>query len=182
MKLSCPGTHKGRGSPTRSLMHSTTPRHCTIPALRNNSSAEKQELWPASLQKNPRSKADYFKNLRSWKFKTDQKGLKGLQDKHHHRKVQCSCLLHPGPSSPWQKWKCALWGDHQAWPNPSTLRQPCCGPDCPQLCHLPPGRNGQEIERQMRNFVMCLQKTLSPMLKSDFHGGAVSSPSKSLMQ
>ena len=75
MKLSCPGTHKGRGSPTRSLMHSTTPRHCTIPALRTNSSAEKQELWPASLQKNPRSKADYFKNLRSWKFKKDQKGL-----------------------------------------------------------------------------------------------------------
>ena len=69
MKLSCPGTHKGRGSPTRSLMHSTTPRHCTIPALRTNSSAEKQELWPASLQrKNPRSKASRLtisKNLRS---------------------------------------------------------------------------------------------------------------------
>ena len=73
-------------------------------------------------------------------------------------KVQCSCLLHPGPSSPWQKWKCALWGDHQAWPNPSTLRQPCCGPGCPQPCHLPPGRNEQEIERQMRNFVMCVTK------------------------
>ena len=149
MKLSCPGTHKGRGSPTRSLMHSTTPRHCTIPALRTNSSAEKQELWPASLhRKNPRSKASRLtisKNLRSWKLKVQ----KGVQDKHHHRKAQCSCLLHPGPSSPWQKWKCALSGDHQAWPNPSTLRQPCCGPGCPQLCHLPPSRCGD---------VMCLPK------------------------
>lgn len=38
-KLSCPGTFKGLGNPTRSLTHSTTPRHCKIPARKASSSA-----------------------------------------------------------------------------------------------------------------------------------------------
>ena len=34
-----PGASSGRGKPTRSLMHSTTPRHCAMPALCDTASA-----------------------------------------------------------------------------------------------------------------------------------------------